>query len=272
MAGSKSYKDMFMRKPEEPQGLFPASRFVGTAGWSVPAKVAADFPATGSHLERYAARLNAVEINSSFYRPHRPATYARWAATVPESFSFSVKLPKAITHERRLEDCGELLDRFVAEVTSLGPKLGVVLVQLPPSLRFEARVLDTFAQAVRNRIAVAMACEPRHATWFTPEAERCLADAGIARVAADPPPAPGASRPGGWRGLAYLRLHGAPRVYYSDYDAATLATVGEQLRTIGSTGVPAWCIFDNTAAFHALGNALSVATDLAADQPETGVR
>ena len=271
MAGSKSYKDMFMRKAEGSQGLFPASRFVGTAGWSVPSNVAADFPATGSQLERYAARLNAVEINSS-YRPHRPTTYARWAATVPENFRFSVKLPKAMTHERRLEHCEDLLDRFVAEVTGLGPKLGVLLVQLPPSLRFEARIFDRFARALHSRIAVFVACEPRHATWFTPEADTCLAEAGIARVAADPPPAPGAARPGGWRGLAYLRLHGAPRVYYSDYDAAALAAVGEQLRTIQSTGVPAWCIFDNTAAFHALGNALSVVADLAEDQRNTGIR
>src|ERR1700760_3747408 len=99
------------------------SRHIGTAGWSIPKAQRERFGAGDSILARYAARLNAVEINSSFYRPHRPATYARWAAAVPQNFRFSVKLPKAITHERRLEDCGDLLDRFVAEVTGLGPKL-----------------------------------------------------------------------------------------------------------------------------------------------------
>ncbi len=63
----------------------------------------AAFPVHGSHLERYAAALNAVEINSSFYRPHRLATYERWAASVPEEFQFAVKIPKAITHEQRLK-------------------------------------------------------------------------------------------------------------------------------------------------------------------------
>ena len=75
----------------------------------------------GSHLERYGAILDAVEINSSFYRPHRTATYERWAASVPEDFRFAVKVPKAITHERRLKDVGDLLDRFLSEVGGLDP-------------------------------------------------------------------------------------------------------------------------------------------------------
>ena len=97
----------------------------------------------GSHLERYGAILNAVEINSSFYRPHRTATYERWAASVPEDFRFAVKVPKAITHERRLKDVGDLLDRFLSEVSGLGPKLGPLLVQLPPSLSFQAGIADS---------------------------------------------------------------------------------------------------------------------------------
>src|SRR5687768_10341877 len=104
---------------------------VGTAGWSVPTRYAADLPQGGNQLARYALALNAVEINSSFSRPHRRTTYQRWADATPAPFRFSVKMPKAITHEARLADCGALLDRFVAEVTGLGGKLGVLLVQLP---------------------------------------------------------------------------------------------------------------------------------------------
>ena len=81
---------------------------VGCAGWSLPRVAWPEFPAAGTHLQRYAVHLNAVEINSSFYRPHQPATYARWAASVPESFRFSVKLPKTITHQQRLRDCDAL--------------------------------------------------------------------------------------------------------------------------------------------------------------------
>src|SRR4051794_13597269 len=105
---------------------------IGTAGWSIPAAFADHFPAQGTNLERYAARFSAVEINSSFHRPHRPATYARWAASVGPDFRFAVKLPKVITHAARLVDVDAALDRFVAEINGLGAKLGPLLVQLPP--------------------------------------------------------------------------------------------------------------------------------------------
>src|SRR5690242_13869791 len=117
---------------------------VGCAGWSIRREYAEHFPATGTHLERYARRLPAVEINSSFYRPHRPETYARWAASVPESFRFAVKVPKEITHTRRLRDVADPLDRFLSETRALGDKLGPLLVQLPPSLRFETEVVEAF--------------------------------------------------------------------------------------------------------------------------------
>src|SRR5882672_7704627 len=99
--------------------MTPSPLRVGTAGWSVPSRYAAVVPPGGSHLERYARRLNVAEINSSFYRPHQRKTYERWAQSTPIDFRFSVKVPKAVTHERRLIDCGALLDRFVAEVTGL---------------------------------------------------------------------------------------------------------------------------------------------------------
>jgi uncharacterized protein YecE (DUF72 family) len=236
-----------------------APTYIGTAGWSVPSRYADRFPTDGTHLERYARRLNAAEINTSFYRPHRRATYERWAASVPAGFRFAVKLPRTITHEQRLRDCGDLLDRFADEVAGLGPKLGVLLVQLPPSLRFEAEVVEGFFAELRRRIDVPLACEPRHATWFGPEAEGLLDRLRVARVAADPVRAPGAGEPGGWTGLIYYRLHGSTRIYYSDYDDAVLAGIRQRLERHRAAGVPAWCIFDNTAAFAALGNALTVA-------------
>src|SRR6476661_8928978 len=116
--------------------------YVGVAGWPIPKPHAGLFPVEGSHLKRYAGRFNAVEINSSFYRPHRPATYARWAASVPADFRFAVKVPKVATHERRLVDVNDVLDSFLAEATQLGERLGPLLVQLPPSLSFSADIVD----------------------------------------------------------------------------------------------------------------------------------
>jgi uncharacterized protein YecE (DUF72 family) len=234
--------------------------WIGTAGWSIPSRYAAKIPPGGSHLERYARRLNAVEINSSFYRPHQRKTYERWAQSTPSGFSFSVKMPKAITHQQRLRDCGALLDRFAAEVSGLGDKLGVLLVQLPPKLGFDKRVADRFFRNLRQRLAVPVACEPRHASWFKPDINDWLAERRIARVAADPAPVTGAGKPGGWNGLAYYRWHGSPRIYYSDYDNAALAALGKRLDEQRAQGVSTWCIFDNTALGAALGNALALST------------
>jgi uncharacterized protein YecE (DUF72 family) len=230
---------------------------IGTAAWSIPKGHAAPFPVTGSHLERYGAVFNAVEINSSFYRPHRTATYERWAASVPEDFRFAVKVPKAITHERRLDGVGDLLDRFLSEAGGLGPKLGPLLVQLPPSLTFQAGIADRFLSEFRSRIEGIIVCEPRHASWFTPEVGVLLDELRIARVAANPAPVAGAGEPGGWRGLSYYRLHGSPRIYYSAYSAEYLAALAKVLARDAAAAIETWCIFDNTAAFAATGDALT---------------
>ena len=99
--------------------LMSKHAMIGCAGWSLPRETQQHFPLAGTHLERYAARFPAVEINSSFHRPHRPATYARWAASVPITFRFSVKLPRSITHDGRLQDYDEPLVRFLDDVSGL---------------------------------------------------------------------------------------------------------------------------------------------------------
>src|SRR3954447_18396699 len=114
--------------------------FIGTAGWGIPTRYKDNFPQPGSHLERYSRHFPIVEIDTSFYKPHRRETFDRWARAVPQHFRFAAKMPKAITHERRLVDCNDLLQSFLQEVEGLGGKLSVLLVQLPPSLSFEPDV------------------------------------------------------------------------------------------------------------------------------------
>lgn len=237
---------------------------VGCAGWSLPREARDRFPAEGSHLERYAARFPAVEINTSFHRPHRPSTYARWGQSVPQGFRFSVKLPKAITHGLRLQGAEDALDAFLAEAAGLGSALGCLLVQLPPSLAFEPGVARAFFAALRARSPVSVACEPRHPGWFTAEADALLAELGVARAAADPARVPGAALPGGAPELAYHRLHGSPRVYYSAYDDAYLDALAARLSGDAAAGRDVWCIFDNTAAGAATGNALDLLARLGA--------
>jgi uncharacterized protein YecE (DUF72 family) len=232
--------------------------YIGTAGWSLPREQQQRFPAEGSHLERYAAVFRAVEINSTFHRPHRASTYARWAASVPDSFRFSVKLPRTVTHDQRLAGAGKQVDAFLGEIEPLGARLGCLLVQLPPSLELRTRTARSFFTSLRERFQGGIAVEPRHASWFTPEADRLLEAQRISRVAADPPRAPGGGEPGGWPGMAYYRLHGSPRVYYSSYDPEFLERLCERLKAFRRGRVPCWCIFDNTTLGAATANALSV--------------
>ena len=231
---------------------------VGTAGWTIPRGQAAAFPGDGTHLERYAGRLGGVEINSSFHRPHRPATYARWAACVPPGFRFAVKLPRAITHERRLVECGAALERFLEEAGALGDRLGPLLVQLPPSLAFDAGIAAAFFEDLRRRVGGDVACEPRHATWFAGAADALLVRYRVARVAADPAPVPDAAVPGGWRELGYWRLHGSPRMYYSGYEAGVIEAMAAVLSTPDAGVLRRWCLFDNTASGAAAGDALGL--------------
>jgi uncharacterized protein YecE (DUF72 family) len=232
---------------------------IGTAGWSVPRRFTARFP-SGKGLERYAARFNAAEINSTFYRSHRAQTYSRWSSAVPEGFRFAVKLPKAITHERRLANSDELLAIFLGEIAHLGSRLGPLLIQLPPSLAFDPAVAEPFLRLLRSRTETDVVCEPRHPSWFESDADHLLMDCRVARAAADPARVPEAAIPGGWQELAYFRLHGSPRMYFSEYDETFIADLAARIRSGAASET--WCIFDNTGSGAAIGNALDLAEHL----------
>jgi uncharacterized protein YecE (DUF72 family) len=204
-----------------------------------------------------------VEINSSFHRPHRQTTYARWGAAVPGDFRFSVKAPKAITHGQRLANAEELLEEFLDQVSGLGEKLGCVLVQLPPSLGLELPTAESFLAFLRDRYEGAAAIEPRHESWVTDEASELLVRFRIARVAADPVRMTGGGEPGGWPQLVYYRLHGSPRVYYSAYDEAYLHELSVRLERAARDTSDVWCIFDNTVLGAATANALTILDQLA---------
>jgi uncharacterized protein YecE (DUF72 family) len=235
---------------------------VGTAGWALPVAFRGHFPGDGSHLARYASVFAAAEINSSFYRAHLRSTYARWAASVPEHFRFSVKMPKMITHENRLIGIDAHLDAFLFQAAALGKRLGCILVQLPPSLDFGIATANPFFAALRERYDGEVAVEPRHPTWFGPASSLLLERYRCARVAADPACVPTAAEPGGWTGFEYWRLHGFPRVYASSYDDASLEAMVAKLTRPERSAEPAWCIFDNTMLGSALINAIALQTRL----------
>ena len=236
----------------------PGTVLIGTAGWSLPREAQRRFPGEGTHLERYARVFPCVEINSTFHRPHRASTFARWAASVPAGFRFALKMPKSITHEAKLAGTRSLVEGFLADIEPLGTAADCLLVQLPPKLEFVARRARAFFSLLRDRFPRSIALEPRHASWFTPAGERLLQELRVARVAADPPRAPGGGKPGGWDGLVYYRLHGFPRVYYSSYDASFLDALAIRMAESGAAATSTWCIFDNTTLGAGTMNALDL--------------
>ena len=245
--------------------------YVGCAGWNLPPHEKHRFPESGSHLARYAARLSAVEINSSFYRPHRPDTYARWAASVPAAFRFAVKFPKTITHEHRLKNVRKTLTPFIDSVRGLGDKLGALLLQLPPSFEFDRRLVASFFKLLRNMHEGTVVLEPRHASWFLAGALDLVQAFSIDYVAADPAPVDGADALEAWTNVAYVRLHGSPRMYFSSYSNADLDALAVRLIKVAAREIPVWCIFDNTGMGVATGNAFDLMQKLQR-QPKSRAR
>lgn len=230
---------------------------IGCAGWVLSSNSKATFPSAGSHLERYAKVFSAVEINSSFYRSHRPATYARWRNSVPDDFRFSVKMPRTISHVYRLSETKDLLSQFLNEVGQLQEKCACFLLQLPPSFVFDGTIADSFFKCLRQQTGVATVCEPRHPTWFSSEASDMLQRYDIGRVFADPMPIANVKVTVIDR-ATYIRLHGSPVLYRSAYADTFLSSIAERMTQVIEEVDSVWCIFDNTAGKAAISNALSL--------------
>jgi uncharacterized protein YecE (DUF72 family) len=249
---------------------------VGTAGWTNPSHQKANRQAGATHLQHYATCFNCAEINSSFYRTHRRATYEHWADSTPPNFRFSVKVPKAISHDAALRCQPEQIDDFLEGAHALGPKLAVLLIQLPPRAEFQPRAARRFFKLLTERTQVGVVCEPRHPSWSAATADRLLREFDISFVCADPPRVPHAWDSAG--PILYHRLHGSPRTYWSGYSEQYLRGLASQLTDEHQRIDRVWCVFDNTAAGAAWSNAeslrqylhtpdRSVALGAAADRP-----
>ncbi|MEE7561494.1 DUF72 domain-containing protein, partial [Xanthomonas sp. Kuri4-2] len=134
---------------------------IGISGWRYPRWRGRFYPAGLAQRREleYAARcFPSLEINGSFYSLQRPESFQAWHDAVPDDFVFALKGPRFVTHMKRLRDCGQALANFFASgVLRLGPKLGPVLWQLPPTLRFDAAVLDAFLAALPHDSEAALA-------------------------------------------------------------------------------------------------------------------
>jgi uncharacterized protein YecE (DUF72 family) len=173
-------------------------------------------------------------------------------------------MPRTITHELKLQHAREPLVAFLVQTDGLSQKRGPILVQLPPSVSFDATIVIPFLDLLRTVFNGPVVCEPRHATWFLPLAVSLFDRYHISRVAADPPPVAAGVVPAGSPRVAYFRLHGSPRKYWSRYDENYIATLAMAVRSIPSAE-DVWCVFDNTASGAAIENAWELRERVAAE-------
>ena len=199
---------------------------IGTAGWSIPRAAAFRFESAGTHLQRYSRRSVAPRSTRRFTgrTPQRP-TRSGATARLPD-FRFAVKMPRTITHELKLQDAREPFVTFLAQTDGLAEKRGPILVQLPPSLSFDA--------AVVTRISGRRAKGVRRARWSASRGMRRGSRRQWPRcwsVTESHEWRPIRHRcrkrrvPAGWPRVAYFRLHGSPRKYWSRYDEDDIATL-----------------------------------------------
>jgi uncharacterized protein YecE (DUF72 family) len=141
--------------------------WVGTSGYNYPEWRGTFYPEkmpTTKMLPYYAERLRTVEINNSFYRMPTEKTIDGWDGATPPNFKLTLKAPQQITHLARLRDCADAVAHFVRVASRLGPKLGMLLFQLPPYLRRDLSLLERFTAMLP--VDCPAAFEFRHASWF----------------------------------------------------------------------------------------------------------
>jgi len=158
---------------------------IGCSGWSYQDWVGPFYPKDAQpsdYLRLYSNVFDAVEVDSTYYRNPSPLMVANWRRATPEGFVFTAKFPKKITHEKKLRDVGEQLERFYKSMSELREKLGVLLVQLPPSFNYkkDREALEQFLGQIDTGYRHAI--ELRNRSWFRPDVYEMLGQSNVALV------------------------------------------------------------------------------------------
>jgi uncharacterized protein YecE (DUF72 family) len=263
---------------------------VGISGWTYAGWRGDFYPRGLPQREelRYAAeRLGSVEINGSFYSLQRPSSYAAWREQTPDGFVFAVKGGRFVTHMKRLRDVETPLANFFASgVLALGPKLGPLLWQLPPTLGYDAERLAAFLSLLPRTTSAAAEMAARHdervadRAWITTDADRPVRHALEVRHASYQTPAfldvmrahdvavVTADTAGKWpvieaptADFRYVRLHGAEELYTSGYTDEALDAWATKLRSWGEE-CDVFVYFDNDVKVRAPFDAMALMSRL----------
>ena len=240
--------------------------FIGTSGWMYKDWGERFYPPDMKQgfLSFLAQEFTTVEVNSSFYHLPRPTTFAKWKSETRDDFIFAVKLSRFITHQKKLVDCREPLERFLSSAKEFGEKLGVILIQLPPRLAYDIELLKTFLADLRaacrkTKVSTRFALEPRHKSWLEclPEIRKTLQKEKIALVF--PHSAKISSVPPEDENIladfVYIRFHGPSEFAASRYGTKLLKPWAERIAKWQRKGLKVFVYFNNDINGHAIDDA-----------------
>jgi uncharacterized protein YecE (DUF72 family) len=230
---------------------------IGTSGWHYRHWVGPFYPddlAADEYLSAYAAHLDTVEVNNTFYRLVQAETMRRWRDSVPDDFEFAVKGSRYITHLKKLRDPQKPLARFMESIEGLGDKLGPILFQLPPNWGVDADRLKAFLNALSEGPLYAF--EFREASWFDQGVYKLLARHHVALCIHD---MYGQQTPHVMTAdHVYVRMHGVSGGYQGRYSADDLARLASHLADWRDQGRRVYCYFNNDQHGYAVYNALEL--------------
>jgi uncharacterized protein YecE (DUF72 family) len=230
---------------------------IGTSGWQYKDWRGRFYPGEVPHrlwLEHYAVAFDTVEVNNAFYRLPERATFEAWRERTPDDFVVTVKASRYLTHIRRLREPREPVERLLDRAAGLGPKLGPILLQLPPTMRADPAALDETLRAFgAHRVAV----EPRHPSWWTDEVRDVLQrhDAALCWADRKGRPLTPLWRTAGW---GYLRLHEGRAAPWPRYGRRALETWIERL-TAAFKDQDVWVYCNNDPGCAAVTDAVALA-------------
>jgi uncharacterized protein YecE (DUF72 family) len=213
-------------------------------------------------FERYSEEFDTVEINASFYRLPLASTFEGWRDKAPSDFRYALKVNRFITHMKKLLDCDEAVDRFIALARLLGKTLGPLLYQLPPSLHKDLDRLDTFLAGLPRDLEQVV--EFRHKSWYDEDVLALLDNHGVGFVAHD---LKGLKSPRWASGrTAYVRFHGTAGKYHGRYSDEALLDWTDWCLDQARAGRSVWCYFNNDIHGHAIEDARTLKSLLAGAQ------
>jgi uncharacterized protein YecE (DUF72 family) len=231
---------------------------VGTSGWSYDHWRGGFYPETlakSRWFDFYAERFHTVEVNATFYRRFKDSTYRNWDDRAPQGFRYVLKVPRLISHRRKLHEVDDLIGEFTRSASLLGRKLGLVLLQLPPNMPYNPERLDAALQAFGSPSRVAV--EFRDERWIGEEIFTLLKERGANYCNPDHPEHVLSDIVTGESG--YLRLHGRRSWYTDNYTDEELRSIAETARRMQQRGAKeVYIFFNNDYAAYAPHNAADV--------------